>query len=204
MFFFGTPSFIIFQEDDATREKSDEEEEEEVEDQAEQPGSSKDRKRWSKSELYSAYKGRGPHRMCFDFLHAEGSEAGIGLRQELVIISELGSALNHKYADDLDSQRDRLGALKWAASRASPSSCLGTLVSILDVVGKGQFGAKLRLAPRTGVVLQPHQCPDDIMAMELAWNFAVNLCGNYAWGQQLYAWTLPVAVAGLLDDSSPA
>ena len=79
----------------------DKEDEEDVPTEAEekQEPASSSTKRRTKTQLYAKYKGRGPHRMAYDFLHTDS------LRQELTIICEIGGVLQSQYAMDLDSQK---------------------------------------------------------------------------------------------------
>lgn len=162
-------------------------------------GSSTDTKRWTKGMLYAAYKGRGPHRMTFDFLHQPS------VREHLVIISELGRALQTQYTRDLDAQKSpRLERFKWVADRATNGSALSAAIRILNVLFSPRFHTKLRLTPPIAArVLDTwdERIQDDMQILGLALEFAINLAGNFVWSEQMYSWTLPLACGGLLSQS---
>lgn len=75
---------------------------------------------------------------------------------------------------------------------------------ILRQLSNPEFHRRLQLMqPLPGQVLNPSDgsIADDTAILSLAVEFALNLSANYAWGQQLFAWTLPFAAGALLAGS---
>ena len=174
-------------------DKEDEEDAPTEEEEKQEPASSST-KRWTKTQLYAKYKGRGPHRMAYDFLHTDS------LRQELTIICEIGGVLQSQYARDLDSQNsDRLSRFRWVAQRATCGSAKGIAVKILLKLFSLDFHAKLRLIPHVGKTLKADRA--EIALLDLAFKFATNLAANVVWGRQLYSHTLPFCCGALLSGS---
>ncbi len=172
------------------------------EEEPEPASSSKDRpkakaktQKWTKAQLYSAYRGRGPHRMVFDFLHERT------LREKCEILSRLGAPLLNKYAADLLVQKgNSIDRLRWYAKRSCDAN-ESTVAEILYTVFTPEFQSSLRFTPRLNRVVEPNDShiQDEVEVAQLASTFAANLAANYSWSQQMFRWTFPFAVAGLLS-----
>ena len=183
--------------DDAGHQGADEEEPAE-ENQQPAASSSAPGKKWTKSQLYNAYKGRGPHRMTCDFLHEPG------LREHLVILVEFGKPLAQKYAADLRAQKGRTERLFWASRREAFGSALETGAQVLMVAFSPYFHKRRRLTPACpGMALNcdDERIADEVALMRLAATFAGNLASNWIWSQQMFSLTLPFAAASLLSGS---
>eukprot|EP00435_Cladocopium_sp_Y103_P065603 s253_g27.t1 len=158
------------------------------------------KKVWTKSQLYAAYSGKGPHQMNFDFLH----EAK--LREKAVILVDVAWPLYERYSQDLQHQKgNRVELLRWVSARSRGSGFRVTH-AILRVLASPRLYERMRLAPRSRRPLPPDHV-DLVYDTELvsnAYRFGIELGSNWTWSQLLFKYTLPFATAALLDgDRTP-
>ena len=147
----------------------------------------------TKSQLFSAYKSAGPHKMYMDIMGDDD------LRAAAEILTHVTRPLHEQYRNDLHSQKDGFDPmLEWAARR-SLASTQETVIQIFQAQASRQLFQALRL---------PHCSPpvdydlsllhDDITITEKAVKFATHLSSNYGWSEMLHHYTLPLAATSLI------
>ena len=132
--------------------------------------------------------------MVFDFLHEQF------LREKCEILVHVGQPLMNKYHSDLRHQKAApLERLRWYVARAVTAN-EQTVVKILMTAFSSDLYRSMRLTPRSEQRLQPDNVSlaDEVALVNLAVRFTANLASNYSWSQQMFKWTFPFAVAGLL------
>ena len=154
-----------------------------------------------KSELYAAYKGKGPHAMYCDIMQDSL------LRASAEIVTRVAQPLHLQYAQDLRAQQGSAQELlEWNAQRSLGASMLAAS-DILSTVTDPSLFTAMRLTPhcrppvpfdneRSRVEFQ-----DDFQLTEKAIAFSVELAANFAWSEQYHSLTLPMAAASLLAQS---
>lgn len=173
---------------------NDEELPERADEAADGPEDGNQEKRYTKADLYKAYKGKGPYRMNADFL------SDIRLRAFAAAIVFITDPLQQFYHRGLKAYSGSpQGMIDWIARRAAGET-MSTANAILQVLTDPSLYAAMRLTPACNppVDISSPCLADDIELASKAVDFSVCLASNYAWGQLLYQFTLPLACATLL------
>ena len=149
----------------------------------------------NKSELFKAYKSVGPHKMYMDIM---GDDQ---LRAAGEILVHVTRPLHEQYKNDLDGQKNGLEAmLEWSAQR-SLASTQATVINIFKMQSSKALFRAMRLPhcyPPLDYDENLVELQDDITLTEKAAKFATHLSSNYAWGEMLHHYTLPLAATSLL------
>ena len=152
-------------------------------------------KSFTKSELFAAYKGVGPHKTCMDIM------SDVQLRGAAEILVHVTHPLHMRYKHDLDCQTSGVETmLEWAAQRSLAES----QKTVLDVF-RSHASVDLFKALRLGTCNPPleyntnwNSLQNDIDLAEKAFTFSVHLSANYAWSEMLHQYTMPLAATSLL------
>lgn len=149
----------------------------------------------NKSQLFAAYKSVGPRKMYMDIMCDEQ------LRGAAEILTHVTNPLHKQYKHDLDKQTEGLEAmLQWSANRATAGH-QSTVLDIFRAQSSQALFDALRLkhcSPPLNYDINKIEIEDDITLTEKAFKFALHLSANYAWGEMLHQYTLPLACASLL------
>ncbi|CAE7426520.1 unnamed protein product, partial [Symbiodinium microadriaticum] len=154
--------------------------------------------KWTRSALYKAYSGKGPHKMNLEFL------ADADLRAKAALVVHITEPLHRAYMSDLHAQQaGPESQMDWISSRAAGKH-FQVVLDILRATASSEMYREMRLAPPSHPPMDPENeyLRGDVELVQKAWDFAVNLASNILWGQLLYRYTLPLGSAGLLAETT--
>ena len=149
----------------------------------------------TKSELFAAYKKKGPHAMYKDIM------SDPDLRCSAEILVQVTRPLHEQYKHDLLQQKPGDGSrLTWSARRSLGSTNI-TSIKIFN----SQFSRKLTDAMRIPRCNPPVEFDEvafaeDLQLLKKARSFATHLAANYSWSEFLHEMTFPFAANGLLAE----
>lgn len=153
-----------------------------------------ERKGQSKSDFYKLYKNKGPHVMYADIL------ADPCLRAAAEILVHVTRPLHAQYQCDLQAQQQgEATLLEWNANR-SLGSTYGPVADILKACVSAKLYKQMRLTDpcKPPLAFDASALEEDCMLLQKAFDFGVELAGNYAWSEMLHRLTLPLAAGSLL------
>ena len=157
-------------------------------------GKATKKKKYTKADLYKAYKGRGPCKMTLDFLRDPA------LKRHCVIIPGIADPLEKFYNESLKRQQDGIPSmLQWAADRctASEGSYWRVVCDILTRQHDRYLHQDMHLVPPTvpPVSRKAEWIKDDLEALKTMSELAGHLAACVLWGQLMFTMALPHAAA---------
>ena len=151
-------------------------------------------KKMTKSQLFAAYKGVGPHRMNFDILDNDT------VRAHGEIIVHITRPLHKFYQDELKlNSGEHAEMIQWVAARAQGQT-QQVVSEILAAQASSDLYRRMRCTPHCNppAAHSRHILVEDIELTRQAFRFVTELAGNIGWAQQLNKYTLPLAAGALL------
>ncbi|CAK9091682.1 unnamed protein product [Durusdinium trenchii] len=124
--------------------------------------------KFTKSQLYKAYAGKGPTKMVAEFLF------DLSLRKHAIIIVQCAQPLEDLYDKDLKAQASGLeDMIRWAVARSSGAWYL----TAIDMLAKAK---------------------EEVELLEIAFRYSACLASNLVWRMMIHRFALPGAAVPLL------